>query len=72
MQTPVLINPKRGTRNQKNGSWEPKRRSFFVKSTADSVAFEPQCKKPDLVCAESLELAKDSANTDIARSATST
>lgn len=38
-QNPVLTNPNRGTRNQNTGSCEPSKRSFFVKSIADSVAF---------------------------------
>ena len=45
-QTPTLIRPKRGTRNQNIGSWEPRRRSFFVKSITVSVALPPQPKNP--------------------------
>ena len=37
-QTPALIRPDKGTRNQKIGSWDPSRRSFLVKSIAVSVA----------------------------------
>lgn len=40
------MRPKRGTKNQKIGSWEPKRRSFLVKSMADSVALPPKPKRP--------------------------
>lgn len=45
-QAPTLMRPKRGIRNQKIESCEPRRRSFFVKSIADSVAFTPQPKNP--------------------------
>ena len=45
-QTPTLIRPKRGTRNQNIGSWEPRRRSFFVKSITVSVVLPPQPKNP--------------------------
>jgi len=34
---PMLMMPKRGKRNEKKMSWEPRRRSFFVKSIAASV-----------------------------------
>lgn len=44
-QNPVLTNPNRGSRNQNNGSCEPSKRSFFVKSIADSVAFPPHWNK---------------------------
>lgn len=39
---PTLIRPKRGTRNQKNGSDVPRRKSFIAKSTAFTVVpWEP-------------------------------
>ena len=68
MQTPVLIRPSKGTRNQKKGSCEPSNKSFCVKSTPASVAFAPQRKKPVGACLGILELdlAKERAKRDIA------
>src|SRR5580658_5820439 len=40
--TPTQTTPINGTRNQKNGSCEPRRRSFFLKSMAASVALPLQ------------------------------
>ena len=54
---------KSGTRNQKIVSLEPSRRSFLVKSTADSVALPPQPNSPldvDLVGA-TLEMVNEAA-----------
>ena len=42
----MLISAKSGTRNQKIGSCEPRRRSFRVKSMADSVPLPPIPKRP--------------------------
>ena len=46
IQAPALMTPNKGTRNQKIGSCEPRRRSFFVKSITDSVALLPMPKRP--------------------------
>ena len=43
---PTLMRPKSGTNPQKIGSREPNKRSFFVKSMTDSVAFPPQKSQP--------------------------
>ena len=40
------MRPNSGTRNKKIGSCEPSKRSFLVKSIADSVAFPPQPSQP--------------------------
>lgn len=40
------MRPNSGTKNQKNGSCEPSKRSFLVKSMADSVALRPQPSQP--------------------------
>ena len=62
-QNPVLINPNRGSKNQNNGSCEPSKRSFFVKSIADSVAFPLHRNKLDelVSCADEVVIANDVA-----------
>lgn len=45
--TPTLTMPNRGTRNQKNESWDPNKRSFFPKSMGDSVALD--CQPDDIL-----------------------
>lgn len=64
----MLTRPSKGTRKQKNGSCSPSNRSFRAKSTAGSVAFAPQWKKPVEACFGDLELdlAKERANKNIA------
>lgn len=42
----MLIRPNSGIKTQKIGSCEPSKRSFLVKSMADSVAFPPQPSQP--------------------------
>ena len=63
MQTPTLIKPNSGTRNQKIGSCEPSKRSFFVKSKGDSVALPPTPRRPFgwLPQEEVLDTARDTA-----------
>ena len=61
-QNPVLTNPNKGRRNQNSGSCEPSKRSFFVKSIADSVAFPPHLNKfAELAPREELVIASDVA-----------
>lgn len=60
----MLIKPKRGTRNQKNVSCDPSKRSFVVKSTGVSVAFARQLDMSSSSATNSVVGANDTFNSE--------